>query len=151
MKITKIVTNKKSSTYGVLFDELDKEFWFRINMDLEFELDTPFDERTEPYLCVVSKKSVVDLSRRIGCSKYDVDLEAFAKALIDGVRNIDPELGTQLVSECVYRNGICPYEKSCGYIESSLFNQDLIEYIKNIKHVCRHTDIRNSGILTTDR
>lgn len=49
---------------------------------------------------------------------------------IERVRLEEPEIAACCVKECVYRNGLCPEYKSCGYNKTPAFEAELAEYIK---------------------
>jgi hypothetical protein len=53
--------------------------------------------------------------------------EAFEK-LVESLEEIEPELASVLVPECVYRNGLCPEFKSCGYNKTKAFKERLDKY-----------------------
>lgn len=53
--------------------------------------------------------------------------------MADRVALVEPEIACVMVKECVYRNGLCPEFKSCGYNRSDEFKIALADYVKGFE------------------
>ena len=61
--------------------------------------------------------------------KYNYEINNFIIDLEDSFKDVEPELYSCCVKECVYRNGLCPEFKSCGFNQTVLFEIELKEYL----------------------
>ena len=65
----------------------------------------------------VNAQALITISRKRLCSKAAPETVAVWKAVRQAVKEVEPELASVMVPECVYR-GFCPEMKSCGYCGS---------------------------------
>lgn len=63
----------------------------------------------------VSAEGLMSLSHLRLCSKASLETRQVTQAIRDEVAKIDPDLAKHMVPQCIYRGGICPEEKCCGY------------------------------------
>ncbi|MEE5994792.1 MAG: FAD-dependent thymidylate synthase [Oscillospiraceae bacterium] len=68
----------------------------------------------------VDAQALINISRKRLCSQASPETRMLWKAVIEAVREVEPELAAACVPECVYR-GHCPEMKTCGYSKSSEF------------------------------
>ena len=50
-------------------------------------------------------------------------------AVKNKIAQVEPEMASRMVRECVYRNGLCPEMFSCGYNKTDEFKKELEEYL----------------------
>ena len=62
-------------------------------------------------------QALITISRKRLCSKAAPETQAVWRAVRQAVKEVEPELASVMVPECVYR-GFCPEMKSCGYCGS---------------------------------
>ena len=60
---------------------------------------------------------------------YEEVLEKAPEEVKNKVAEVEPELASCMVRECVYR-GFCPEMYSCGYVKTEQFKKELDEYRK---------------------
>lgn len=79
----------------------------------------------------LSAEEIINISKVRLCNKAEKETKKIWKEVINKLRNIDPILANACVSNCVFRNGVCPEMKCCGYINTEAFNKELKEYKNN--------------------
>ena len=76
-------------------------------------------------------QALINISRKRLCFCASKETrEAWQLALDEVVKPNEPEIYAQCVKECVYRNGLCPEFKSCGYNKSDAFEEELKQYLE---------------------
>lgn len=78
-------------------------------------------------------QSFINISRKRLCNQASLDTRLIWKVIVDKVAEVEPELASRCVRECVYRNGLCPEMKSCGYNKTEAFKKELSEYTKGFE------------------
>lgn len=79
--------------------------------------------------CEANAQAMISISRKRLCSAASKEtIEAWA-AVLEKIRETEPELYSVCVPECVYR-GFCPEIKKCGYSETKIYAEALKEYRK---------------------
>lgn len=63
---------------------------------------------------VVNAQALINISRKRLCSQASPETRQAWYAVIDAIREYEPEIASVCVRECVYR-GFCPEMSSCGY------------------------------------
>jgi len=72
-------------------------------------------------------QAMINISRKRLCRQSSPETRQAWSALLEEVRNIDPELAEVCVPDCIYR-GWCMEYKSCGYHKTEEFQTKLAAY-----------------------
>ena len=85
----------------------------------------------EPVSCTfdINAQAFINISRKRLCGQADADTRYVWGAVLDAVRELEPELRGVCVPECVYR-GFCPEMHSCGFCNTEKYREMLEEYRK---------------------
>ena len=75
----------------------------------------------------VNAQALITISRKRLCAQAAPETRAVWQAVVDAVKEVEPELAACCVKECLYR-GRCPEMKCCGYGATEKFLADLIAY-----------------------
>ena len=75
----------------------------------------------------VNLQALISISRKRLCAQADPETRKVWQAVVNVIMKDDPIVGNALVPECVYR-GFCFEFKGCQYIDSSAFNEKILEY-----------------------
>ena len=84
--------------------------------------------------CTANQQAMIDISRKRLCHQASLETRQAWQQVIGEVKNEHPELARVCVKECVYRNGLCPEMKTCGYNMTSKFEDELQEYVDIVKN-----------------
>lgn len=68
------------------------------------------------YTFSANAQAIIAISRKRLCSQAAPETRATWKAVVDAIREYEPELASVCVRECEYR-GFCPELKPCGYAD----------------------------------
>lgn len=79
---------------------------------------------------IINAEAIMNMSHKRLCAKASPETREVWQEVVSKIREIDPDLYMHLVPQCVYRGGICPEPKGCGYNKTGLFNKALTEYKK---------------------
>lgn len=79
---------------------------------------------------ICNAEALMNMAHKRLCGKASKETREVVQAICELVEEQDPDLYKHLVPQCVYRGGICPEPKSCGYNKTGLFNKILTEYKK---------------------
>ena len=75
-------------------------------------------------------QSFINISRKRLCNCASKETREAWAAVIEYLKEIDPELAAVCVPECIYR-GFCPeFDRCCGYCNTESFKKRLEEYRK---------------------
>ena len=75
-------------------------------------------------------QSFINISRKRLCTCASKETREAWTAVIEYLKEIDPELASVCVPECIYR-GFCPeFDRCCGYCNTEAFKKRLEEYRK---------------------
>jgi len=77
--------------------------------------------------CIANAQAIINISRKRLCSCASLESQQAWKAVLQALKEKEPELYSVCVPECVYR-GFCPEIKSCGYKESPEYSAELYDY-----------------------
>lgn len=73
-------------------------------------------------------QSFINISRKRLCKCASKETREAWEAVIEYLKEIDPELASVCVPECIYR-GFCPeFDRCCGYCNTEAFKKRLDEY-----------------------
>lgn len=78
-------------------------------------------------------QAIINISRKRLCYMASIETREAWQEFINSFQHDEPELYSVCVKECVYRNGICPEFKSCGYNFTDTFVQEVKEYTKGFE------------------
>ena len=93
--------------------------------------DLPQDALID-YTMFANAQALINISRKRLCSQASPETRKAWQAVIDCLKEYEPELASVCVRECVYR-GFCPEMRSCGYQESDQFGKLWVRYVINPK------------------
>lgn len=79
----------------------------------------------------LSAEEIINISKVRLCNKAEKETKKIWKEVVNELSKIDPILANACVPNCVFRNGICPEMKCCGYINTDNFKYHLEEYLTN--------------------
>ena len=84
-----------------------------VNLPLRFDRYAPTD-----LMCLINAEAIINMSRKRLCTKASKETREIWQKVCELIEECDPDLYQYLVPQCVYRGGICPESKCCGYIAS---------------------------------
>lgn len=67
---------------------------------------------------IINAEALINMSHKRLCRKASAETREVVRAICELVEEQDSDLYQHLVPQCVYRGGICPESKCCGYIHS---------------------------------
>ena len=79
------------------------------------------------YTFRANAQALIAISRKRLCAQAAPETRRVWKAVIDAVREVEPEIAEICVPDCVYR-GRCFELKCCGYYPTDKWLHDLVEY-----------------------
>ena len=79
---------------------------------------------------IANAEALINMAHKRLCAKASPETREIFGQICELVEEQDPDLYKHLVPQCVYRGGICPEPKGCGYNKTGLFNKILTEYKK---------------------
>ena len=95
------------------------------------ELPRQFDRYApQSVALLLNAEEIINISKARLCSKASPETREVWQEVVNKIREIDPDLAKHCVPQCMYRGGICPEPKGCGYNKTGLFNKALTEYKK---------------------
>jgi hypothetical protein len=80
---------------------------------------------------ILSAEELINISRVRLCSCASKETREVWQAVKDKVAEVDADLAKFMVRTCIYRGGICPELRCCGYVNSEAGKKELNEY-KNL-------------------
>lgn len=95
------------------------------------------------HACEADAQAAINISRKRLCYCASKETREAWQEVKEKVSIQEPELASCMVKECVYRNGLCPEFKTCGYNKTEAFKKELREYIKGFEdQICDDTLIK---------
>lgn len=82
-------------------------------LPLEFDRLAPTD-----LWCDINAEALMNMARKRLCRKASGQTREVVQSIKELVEEQDPDLARHMVPQCVFRGGICPESRSCGYIHS---------------------------------
>ena len=76
---------------------------------------------------VANAQALINISRKRLCTCASKETREAWQSVKDQMQQVDPIMARHMVKECVYR-GFCPELRSCGYCNTSKFQEELKEY-----------------------
>lgn len=74
-------------------------------------------------------QALINISRKRLCNCASPETREAWMAVKNKIAQVEPEMASRMVRECVYRNGLCPEMFSCGYNKTDEFKKELEEYL----------------------
>lgn len=88
-----------------------------------------FDRYTPTNLSfIINAEALINISKKRLCSKASAETREIMMQIKEKIKEVDPNLYNFLVPTCVYRGGICPELKSCGFCKTDAFAKILNNY-----------------------
>lgn len=78
---------------------------------------------------IINAEALMNMARKRLCRQASKETREIVEHICALVGEQDPDLERHLVPQCVYRGGICPEPKCCGFIKSDLGRKTLEQYI----------------------
>lgn len=79
------------------------------------------------HACEADAQALITISRKRLCNCAAKETREAWKAVKDKVAEVEPELASCMVKECVYR-GFCPEMYGCGFDKTEAFKRELEDY-----------------------
>lgn len=79
---------------------------------------------------IINAEALINMAHKRLCAKASKETRDLMTKIALGVAIADPALAPHLVPQCVFRGGICPEAKCCGYIRSEQGRAQLETYKK---------------------
>lgn len=87
-------------------------------------------------------QAIINISRKRLCNQASKETRVAWKAFLCKLAQVEPEIDSVCVPECVYRNGFCPEYKSCGWNHTKEFEDQLKRYLNGMeKQINNKTNI----------
>lgn len=77
---------------------------------------------------IINAEALINMAHKRLCAKASKETRDLMTKIALEVSIADPELAEHLVPQCIYRGGICPEAKCCGYIHSEQGRAQLETY-----------------------
>lgn len=85
------------------------------------------------HACEANAQALINISRKRLCNCASKETRDAWQLVKDKIAEVEPELANSMVRECVYRNGLCPEFKSCGYNKTQPFADELDRYLQGFQ------------------
>ena len=79
---------------------------------------------------ICNAEALINMAHKRLCAKASLETREVFKRICEAAKETDPDLYRHLVPQCIYRGGICPEPRSCGFNKTELFDKQLTEYKK---------------------
>lgn len=113
-KVCENLANGLASAFDFDCGDVTEELCKEVN-----ELPQHFDRYAPTDLAfIINAEALINMSHKRLCGKASAETREVVRAICELVEKQDPDLYQHLVPQCVYRGGICPESKCCGYIHS---------------------------------
>lgn len=80
------------------------------------------------HVCVANAQAIINISKVRCCFQASPETRHAWQLALNEVQKVCPELYDLAAPSCVYRNGLCPEPRSCGWNKSAQFNERLVLY-----------------------
>lgn len=77
----------------------------------------------------INFQAFMNISRKRLCHCASYETRYVWKLVLEAIKDIEPELYSVCVRECVYRNGLCPEMFGCKFNQSDAFKLELSKYL----------------------
>jgi hypothetical protein len=79
-------------------------------------------------------QSIINISRKRLCNCASKKTKEAWIEFLESIKTVEPELYSVCVPNCIYRNGLCPEFKTCGYNKTLQFEHELHKYVEGINN-----------------
>ena len=111
------VENMEESSFSYTRDAVVANI--RDAIEIIREMPDHFDRYAHTDFCfMISAEGLMAMAATRLCAKASKETREVVQAICELVEEQDPDLYKHLVPQCIYRGGICPEPKGCGYIAS---------------------------------
>lgn len=120
----------KGLASGVM-NEIDGKNWDEIPVLADMIADLPkrFGRQSPTSMgWIMNTEELINISHLRLCGKASKETREVVQTICELIEEQDPDLYKHLIPQCVYRGGICPESKCCGYIHSEKGRKRLSEY-----------------------
>jgi hypothetical protein len=83
--------------------------------------------------CEANAQAIINISRKRLCKQASKETRRAWQEFLNSFKDEEPELFNACVPECVYRNGLCPEFKTCGWNHTQTFKQRLAQYVEGFE------------------
>lgn len=102
----------------------------RDSVEIIKELPERFDRYAPTDIAFIANaEALINMAHKRLCAKASPETREIFGQICELVEEQDPDLYKHLVPQCIYRGGICPEPKGCGFIKSDLGRKTLEQYI----------------------
>jgi len=131
-KVLKDYTQELRTLTNILVNgDINKNEFIIKQEEILNEIETKTDRYTPTNLMLyVNVQALINMARVRLCNKASNETVVAFKKIKECIKIVDPDLYHFLVRNCVYRNGICPEFKPCGYNKTEIFQDELKDYQK---------------------
>lgn len=118
------IANTLDASYAINDDGVHEEM-----VGMVRELPKHFDRLAPTSMALkLSAEEIINISKVRLCSMASAETREVWKAVVEEIREIDPDLANHCQPTCLYRGGICPEPKGCGFNHTELFKKQLNQY-----------------------
>lgn len=120
------LANGLANAFDMDCGDVTEELCGRVN-----DLPNHFDRYAPTDLAfIINAEALMNMAHKRLCRQASKVTREIVQSICALVGEQDPDLEKHLVPQCVYRGGICPEPKGCGYNKTGLFNKISTEYRK---------------------
>lgn len=120
------LANGLANSFDMDCGDVTEELCGKVN-----DLPNRFDRYAPTDLAfIINAEALMNMAHKRLCRQASKETREIVQSICALVGEQDPDLEKHLVPQCVYRGGICPEPKGCGYNKTGLFNKILTEYRK---------------------
>ena len=118
------LANGLANAYDFKCEDVITELCDKVN-----ELPERFDRYAPTDLAfIINAEALINMAHKRLCTKASVETRTLMAMIAHEAIREDPDLAGHLVPQCIWRGGICPEPKSCGYIHSDTGIMELNAY-----------------------
>lgn len=77
---------------------------------------------------IINAEALINMAHKRLCNKASAETRTLMAMIAHEAVREDPDLAGHLVPQCIWRGGICPEPKTCGYIHSDTGIMELNAY-----------------------
>jgi len=76
--------------------------------------------------CLINAQALIAMARKRLCYKADIRTVAWMQRIKSAVQNVDSDLASVMVPDCIYKNGKCTELKPCGRLQAIIASYEKI-------------------------
>lgn len=121
------IANTLDASYAINDDGAHEEM-----VGMVRELPKHFDRHALTNMALkLNAEEIINISKVRLCGKASEETREVWSAVVREIDTIDRDLANHCRPTCVFRGGICPEIKSCGFNKTELFSKQLHNYKQN--------------------